>query len=301
MTDMKQVLEKIVAEVKETESSNTRSAGTDYRCRQFFVEHGDELLALFAQPTEFSVTLTPTRQGFNHPDDEDKMLRDRLNAISKLTGAALEPQQEEVVADDDNAAKWRENVEAMLSSGDQDVIRCREGGGPESLIGSLVLTMMRTRNARDKALQAHHTPVQLESQTVNEPRYREPLPDRREADSITATHQWVPGDDRQDEHMVLTVGRYADGRVGEVFIDYTDKKMLKNERAKNLGHDIATLISIALQYGAPLEVLRESVGRGEIPWMGGKKRYPHTTLGTVLDVLADHAPLPEPKGWPGND
>lgn len=110
-------------------------------------------------------------------------------------------------------------------------------------------------------------------------RHREPLPDRREADSITATHQWVPGDDRQDEHMVLTIGRYEDGRIGEVFIDYTDKKMLKNERAKNLGHDIATLISIALQYGAPLEVLRDSVGRGEIPWMGGKKRYPHTDAG----------------------
>lgn len=134
MTDMKQALEKIVAEVKETESSNTRSAGTDYRCRQFFVEHGDELLAQLAQPTGFSVTLTPTRQGFKHPDDEDKMLRlwlgetslgqpmamlsygfytegkfegmdytpidtstleliplvmkDRLDAISKLTGAA---------------------------------------------------------------------------------------------------------------------------------------------------------------------------------------------------------------------
>lgn len=52
----------------------------------------------------------------------------------------------------ETAEQWRENVEALLSSGDPDVIRCHEGGGPESLIGSLVLTMMRTRNARDKAL-----------------------------------------------------------------------------------------------------------------------------------------------------
>lgn len=48
--------------------------------------------------------------------------------------------------------QWIENVQAMLSDGDPDVIRCREGGGPEDLIGSLVLTMMRTRNSRDKAL-----------------------------------------------------------------------------------------------------------------------------------------------------
>ncbi len=47
---------------------------------------------------------------------------------------------------------WRQNVEIMLSNGDPDVVRCHEGGGPEDLVGSLVLTVMRTRNSRDKAL-----------------------------------------------------------------------------------------------------------------------------------------------------
>lgn len=46
----------------------------------------------------------------------------------------------------------RANIEELLSHSDPDVVRCHEGGGPEDLIGSLVLTMMRTRNSRDKAI-----------------------------------------------------------------------------------------------------------------------------------------------------
>jgi len=75
---------------------------------------------------------------------------------------ALAPAESgEVVTDDNNAAKWRENVEAILSNGDPDVIRCHEGGGPESLIGSLVLTMMRTRNARNKAKSTPAAPSKM--------------------------------------------------------------------------------------------------------------------------------------------
>lgn len=48
--------------------------------------------------------------------------------------------------------QWIENVQSLLSDGDPDIIRCHEGGGPEDLIASLVLTMMRTRSSRDKAL-----------------------------------------------------------------------------------------------------------------------------------------------------
>lgn len=47
---------------------------------------------------------------------------------------------------------WIENVEAMLSDGDADVVRVHEGGGPEDLRGSLAVTMIRTRKTRDKAL-----------------------------------------------------------------------------------------------------------------------------------------------------
>jgi hypothetical protein len=56
------------------------------------------------------------------------------------------------IADQLNEADaWRENVELLLA-GDPDVIRCHEGGGPEDMIMSLVLTMARTRKARDATL-----------------------------------------------------------------------------------------------------------------------------------------------------
>lgn len=48
--------------------------------------------------------------------------------------------------------QWRENVTSLLAEPDPDVIRAHEGGGPEDLILSLVLTMARTRNMRDTAL-----------------------------------------------------------------------------------------------------------------------------------------------------
>lgn len=37
---------KVLEEVQHTEKTNTRNAGTDWRCRQFFVEHGDTAAAL---------------------------------------------------------------------------------------------------------------------------------------------------------------------------------------------------------------------------------------------------------------
>lgn len=50
------------------------------------------------------------------------------------------------------AAQWRENVAALLDTPDPDVIRVHEGGGPEDLIMSLVVTMAKTRKSRDAAL-----------------------------------------------------------------------------------------------------------------------------------------------------
>lgn len=52
-----------------------------------------------------------------------------INEVRRNLVAALEPLPSHAGEDDDNATKWRENVEAMLSSGDPDVIRCHEGGG----------------------------------------------------------------------------------------------------------------------------------------------------------------------------
>lgn len=46
---------------------------------------------------------------------------------------------------------WVQNAEFLLSNGDPDVIRCREGGGPENVLQSLILTVSRTRSTRDRA------------------------------------------------------------------------------------------------------------------------------------------------------
>lgn len=117
---------------------------------------------------------------------------------------------------------------------------------------------------------------------------RHRLPHRREAESIPVTHVYAPGTAQEiHENMILRIGRYEDGRIGEVFIDYTDKKMYRNERAKNLGHDIAIILSIAMQYGVPIEVMRQAVGRGEVPMMDQMCVYPHTPIGTVLDALME--------------
>ena len=44
---------------------------------------------------------------------------------------------------------WEACLKYMLSDGDSDVIRCREGGGPEDLMMSLVMTLAKTRKHRD--------------------------------------------------------------------------------------------------------------------------------------------------------
>lgn len=51
---------KIVAEVQETKRTHTRNAGTDYHCREFFVDHGDQLLvALSARIAEPVTVVKP--------------------------------------------------------------------------------------------------------------------------------------------------------------------------------------------------------------------------------------------------
>ncbi|USN16555.1 hypothetical protein POLEWNIK_00290 [Brevundimonas phage vB_BpoS-Polewnik] len=53
----------------------------------------------------------------------------------------------------EEAKSWDTNVESMLSDGDDaDVVRVREGGGPEDLKMSLVVSFMKTRKMRDDAL-----------------------------------------------------------------------------------------------------------------------------------------------------
>lgn len=107
------------------------------------------------------------------------------------------------------------------------------------------------------------------------------LPARRAADT-RVIHHVLPDGNQQE--LLITVGRYDDGRIGEVFIDLPYDK--QKHMTALLGKDVATLISIALQYGAEVDELRAAMGRSEVNRMGKMVEMPHTILGTVLDALA---------------
>jgi hypothetical protein len=74
---------------------------------------------------------------------------------------------------------------------------------------------------------------------------RERLPNRRVSDLVDFEHA--------GRRWTLTVGRFADGRVGEVFLD-TPKASAIGEIAA----DAAIAASVA-QHGAPLETVRHAL------------------------------------------
>lgn len=114
---------------------------------------------------------------------------------------------------------------------------------------------------------------------------RERLPDRRDADLIAARHMFANGNKLP---LILTVGRYADGRIGEVFVDFPIDMPgeMKSGDMALLMNDFATLISIALQHGATVDELRAATGRTEVNWMGEQIERPHTIAGSILDALS---------------
>lgn len=117
---------------------------------------------------------------------------------------------------------------------------------------------------------------------------RERLQERRESEAIEVVHTWAPGTSQEiPEPLLVTVGRYPDGRVGEVFIDsLAEAKGKLAARVTDLQKDVAVLISIALQHGASVDELRAAVGHAEVNIMGRVQQMPATIAGTVLDALA---------------
>jgi len=102
---------------------------------------------------------------------------------------------------------------------------------------------------------------------------RERLPNRRAADTFEFEHVWPNG---VAHEFIATVGLYPDGRPGEVFLA-TGKS---GEQFDISTKDAAIALSLALQYGCPLEViaptfLRDGTGRPEGP------------LGTLVGLLVE--------------
>lgn len=82
---------------------------------------------------------------------------------------------------------------------------------------------------------------------------REDLPPRRAADVVTFQHE--------GRRWTATAGRFADGRLAEVFLDAPKESPLADA-----AREAAILASIALQHGASLEAIRHALdGRSVSP------------------------------------
>jgi ribonucleoside-diphosphate reductase alpha chain len=102
--------------------------------------------------------------------------------------------------------------------------------------------------------------------TISQPRAR--LPNRRPAETFELTVAGL--------RYTATVGRFADGRVGEIFL--TNHKT--NSAADSAARDSAIVFSIAVQSGADVESIRKAICRDG----RGRASGP---LGAVLDLLAE--------------
>jgi ribonucleoside-diphosphate reductase alpha chain len=80
-------------------------------------------------------------------------------------------------------------------------------------------------------------------------------------------------------HYIVSVGRFSDGRLAELFI--TNGKAGSDSDAN--ARDAAITASIALQYGVPLDVLRHALLRDS-------HGRPSSPLGAALDLIAARAP-----------
>lgn len=95
---------------------------------------------------------------------------------------------------------------------------------------------------------------------------RRRLPNRRPSESFEFTHAGLK--------FVATAGFYWDGRMAELFLS-SDKP---GSPIEALARDAAVTTSIALQFGADLEVIRSALTRDHD---GG----PATLLGAALDAI----------------
>jgi ribonucleoside-diphosphate reductase alpha chain len=77
-------------------------------------------------------------------------------------------------------------------------------------------------------------------------------------------------------HYTASASWFDDGELGEIFVG----NHRTDSHADSCAKDAAILASIALQFGAPLDVLRRAVLRDS-------QGRPSTPIGHALDLLAD--------------
>lgn len=96
------------------------------------------------------------------------------------------------------------------------------------------------------------------------------LPQRRQAETFDLRHS------DQRAGFQVSVGYFPDGQVAEVFV----MGLKVGSEIESVARDGAILLSIALQYGVPLEVMAGSITRDS-------SGAPTTIIGTVLDRLTN--------------
>lgn len=97
---------------------------------------------------------------------------------------------------------------------------------------------------------------------------RELLPNRRPSETRSLESKGLP--------YAVTVSRFADGRLGEIFLSNGKAGSDSDTAAR----DSAIVCSIALQYGADVETIRKALCRDS----HGRASGP---LGVALDLLAN--------------
>jgi hypothetical protein len=78
---------------------------------------------------------------------------------------------------------------------------------------------------------------------------RNRLPNRRAAETLAF--------ERDNLKFQMTTGLYPDGRIGEIFLNAEHANSLLDV----LAHDAAICVSLALQFGCPLETIRHALKR----------------------------------------
>ena len=99
---------------------------------------------------------------------------------------------------------------------------------------------------------------------------RRTLPQRRASETFTVRFWSQP--------FTVTVGFYADGTLGEVFIDSGKT----GNDIQSIARDAGVLLSLALQHGVPPEAIRHAVTRGA-------SEEPASILGAVVDSITTNA------------
>jgi hypothetical protein len=96
------------------------------------------------------------------------------------------------------------------------------------------------------------------------------LPNRRHAETFELECAGL--------RYTCTVGRYPDGRIGELFLNNHKSNSASDANAR----DAAIVCSLAIQNGVPLETIRRALLRDSLD-------RPSTPLGHALDAISKGA------------